>query len=120
MKSLFAILWLIILSDGVAAALASSYSWSMRDKKDPEVSELAVAFAFGLGSYSVARFGSVVNSVMFSGLIVVPPASLTWSLAMNFAQSLGMWIVALTLMNGRPKGFIRRPLSKALQALVRR
>lgn len=110
------VLWLIIVSDGVGALIGARAAWQMRDK-DKRRPELAIAFAFGLGCYAVSAFGSTYNSILNGSLIKYPEHFLKLAIAFRCLQTIGVWVVALTLMNGHTPGIVRRNLSRALSRL---
>jgi len=108
-----AILWLIIISDGVAAAIGARAAWRLQFQHARP--ELATAFAVGFAFYAIASFGSVCNSALNGNGLVLPPGSyLAWAMCFRALQSIGMWAIVLTLMNGNP-GFIRRTLFRLLR-----
>lgn len=113
MMKLFTVIWLLILSDGVAAFVGARAAWALR-AEDHRRFELAVALSFGLMSYSAARFSSVVNSIYHVTGAAPANSQLYWSIVNAALQSLGMWVIALTLMNGRAPGRVRRALTRAL------
>lgn len=109
---LLIILWLAIISDGVGALVGALAAWRMRDSGDKHP-ELALAFWFGLSCYAVAAFATTYNSIA-NGPQVYPENFLWKAIAFRTLQALGIWVIALTLMNGR-KSLFRSTLSKLVE-----
>ena len=110
---LLIILWLVILSDGVGALLGARAAWRMRDRSDRHP-ELAIAFWFGLSCYAISAFLTTYNSIVNAPRIAYPPGFIWKAVAFRMLQAIGIWAIALTLMNGR-KGAIRTGLSKLIE-----
>ena len=110
---LILILWLVILSDGVGALVGARAAWRMKDNTDKHP-ELALAFWFGLSCYAIAAFGSTYNAIANGPRSVLYPEGFLWKqIAFRLLQTVGIWVIALTLMNGR-KGMLRTALSKLI------
>ena len=109
---LLILVWLISLSGGTAALLGARAAWRLKDS-DNHRPELAVAWAIGLLCYGVADLAITYKSIVDGprnqkiGFLV---SALLWRLV----QSAGVWIIALTLMNGR-RGVLRTALSKVIE-----
>lgn len=109
---LLIILWLAILSDGVGALVGALAAWRMRnlENKHPE---LALVFCFGLSCYAVSAFATTYNSIA-NGPQEYPENFLWKAIVFRLLQAVGIWVIALTLMNGR-RGPLRTKLSKLIQ-----
>lgn len=108
---LLIILWLAILSDGVGALAGAHAAWRMRNSENKHP-ELALAFWFGLSCYAVSAFATTYNS-MVNGPQDYPENFLWKAIAFRLLQALGIWVIALTLMNGR-RGMVRTGLSRLI------
>lgn len=112
MNRLLIFLWLVIISDGVGAIIGARAAWRMKaiDRSRPE---LAIAFAFAFVCYSIAAFGSTYNSIVNGPAVHYSNTFLIEAVGFRLLQTLGIWVLALTLMDDRP-GFIRRALSRII------
>jgi hypothetical protein len=87
----------------------------MRDNSNRHP-ELALAFWFGLSCYAIAAFATTYNSVLNGPQTIYPSGFLWKAVIFRCLQALGIWVIALTLMNGR-KGAVRTGLSRLIDKL---
>ena len=107
------ILWLASLSAGTAAFLGGRAAWMLRYKG--RRTEYGVAWALALWAYALAKLATTCTSIALgprNQSIAFFVSQTVWS---NL-EGAGVWIIALTLMNGQ-QGWIRRHLTIMLEKL---
>lgn len=107
------LLWFLIITDGVGAAVAARQSFKIsKDATDPTVYQWFIAYGLGLSLYAAANFWAVWNGVV-NGPSPAPAYSTSYliqAFAARSLQTIGVWVVALTLMNGSTPGILRHIL----------
>lgn len=102
-------LWLVSFSDGVAACLAARQSFRIRRMtEDRWVFEMFTAFGIGLTFYAFETFTQVFLSIVFGPTAVILGFPYLPSTLINrLVRTLGMWLVAITLLNGGAPSLFR-------------
>lgn len=107
------LLWFLIITDGIGAAVAARQSFKLsKDATDPTVYQWFIAYGLGLSMYAIANVWAVWNGVV-NGPSPAPIYSTSYLLqafAARGLQTIGVWTIALTLMNGSTPGLLRHLL----------
>jgi|SRR5688572_31238980 len=108
------ILWLASLSAGVAAVIGGRAAWRLRLNSGRRT-EFGIAWAIMLWAFALAKFGMTYNAIANrpGGYTIEYVA---WQIAWGTVEALGVWVIALTMMNGN-QGFIRRWLARTLEKM---
>lgn len=105
-------LYLIIITDGIGAAIAARQSFRIsRATTATVVAQWFIAFGTGMALYSVAAFWGVYNGAVNNPS---PTTAVSWyliaAILARLLQTLGIWLIALVLMNGSTPGYVRSVL----------
>lgn len=106
-------LWFIIITDGVGAAVAARQSFRIsRDARNETAYQWFIAFGLGLSLYAIANFWTVWNGVVNGPVppVVYSTSYIIQAFAARGLQTIGVWTIALTLMNGNTPGMLRHIL----------
>lgn len=106
---LFALLWLIMISDGVGAALAGRHCFRIRKLcKDKRLFEWFTAFGVGMYLYATAALANIYLSITYQ--TPRPTEFVIQAIVARLVLFCGIWIIALVLMNGGSPGWVRAGL----------
>lgn len=111
MKTLFILLWLISLSDGFGAFLAGRQCFRIRNSaKVLWVYEWFTAFGLGLFCYAIAALWGTFNSIVNGPHNDYSKRWILNSIGARVVLFVGMWTIALVMMNGERPGWVRSTL----------
>ena len=109
---MFVALWLLMITRSVGAILAARHCLRIRDgSKTKAAYETFTAFGVGLGMWAVSDF-----LIIWNGVANVSPqiatnykfSYLMVAMGLESFQTLGVWLIALVLMNGGVPGSFRK------------
>lgn len=101
LHELWTLFILVIISDGIAAALAARNCWRLRDR--PKARALAIPLAVFMAAIALVDLSDTVNYVV-NATQPSNTVALVQGLIGRSARSAATWYLALKLMNGYSSG----------------
>lgn len=98
LREILALSILVIISDGIGAALAARAMWRLRNR--PKARHLAVPLMIFMGALALVDLNDAVNAAANGSCRTSVDLALVQALAGRIIRSIATWYLALKLMNG--------------------